>query len=256
MRRKRKVKYTWLPNDTRNVGGDGNFTTKSVAVDFSNGGDTTVTGVIPLLNDVPQDEEGGGAAGYKQSMADIIGSEYYIKRIVGKLYASLSYGGTEDPPALGNLVPVLVKTGIFIARNGDGGDVDLPLGWTTNPTAFSTLDIFQNREPWIFQRSWVLGFKDLVPPDPALPVNSLSSGALRFPMTNLQYGAGLLDGPHIDIKTSRRVKTEERLFWVTTVSGYPPPRAIVEADLVESVLLTFDYRVLGALRRARNRGAF
>lgn len=259
-RRKRKRKYTWLPNwGTDTLGAPVEFGPQLDAViDISNDPSVVVTGVLPMLRDSPvADQTSASANRDAYTMADMLASEYYVRRIVGKMYIDIKVNPTnadDDTDA------VFVKSGIFIAK-ADSQGLDLPRDFATeNFTKYSPLSLDANREPWLFQRSWLLGGNDIANGSFAASAIWGSPGLARYaayPSANVLYGSAL-DGPHIDIKTSRRVSLDERLFacWSVRLAGQGVRQ--IDGGLPGSafVNIKFDYRVLGALRKARQTGSF
>lgn len=249
MRRKRRTKYHWLFNTgTTGPGAAPN--------DFINGRDfgtvtpgtngSTAMVIFDLLNDNPSDDETTRLL----PMGVYTNNDYFIKRIVGKIFLS-TLTSASTAPAL------LVGFGIFVARAGDedagAGASFRPIGVSAAATTFGTdpqavlnyspLSLECIREPWIWRRTWILG-------NPANVGGDIASAA--FPRTNTLYGS-IQDGAHIDAKTARRVKDGERLFGVLAARNFPVNTTTDDQNLVRGYL---DYRVLGAPRRSRNRSAF
>lgn len=243
-RRKRKSRGTWLPtfgvdqdsqqDDTYTVSG------AQLELEVDPVVDPVPHTIIPITMDEPREE-----VAPTQSLADYIGSEYFLKRIVGKIHL-LATRDSDDGD-----YDVLVCAGFFVARCDEGGNA--PIGYTGgsataqfndyNPLAQKTA-----REPWIWRRSWMLGDR---------PVNNTSVNASyeAFPRTNSSYGS-IQDGPHIDAKTRRRVSSDDRLFF--TLAAVPfPIRPYQEYGLANITINGWlDYRLFGSARRARQRGAF
>lgn len=274
--RKRRKRYTWLPNwghigDTAEQAETTLTPLQMVVTVKGNLANQQTYGILPLLRDYSADEAlppPAPGVRYESSMADIIGSEYFLRRIVGKMVVNVEYfnpgGGTE--PNVSALFPVVfVKTGIFVA-NHDTVNIDQPQDWQLDGFVdYGTFNVRANREPWIFQRSWILGPSALNPfkeyTTTGISDNGPAQRERTFPSSNVSYGSGILDGPHIDIKTLRRVQQQERLFWTVGVTTYP--LGGLYGTLVSdpagpdvNVRCIFDYRCLGGLRRARQRGSF
>jgi len=249
VRRKRKTKYQWL-TPTGTVGPSGS------AKDFLNGRDfgsitlatngSSVVSVVDLLTDTPSDDETTRVL----PMGVYTNNEYFIKRIVGKFFVG-NFPQANDSPA------VLVGAGIFIARAGDAdasaGTENFPLGMASAVAFFGTdaqgvlnfspLSTEAIQEPWIWRRTWLLGNSS----------STSGNGITKaWPTTNTGYGS-VLDGPHIDAKTARRVKDGERLFACVAAKPWPINST---SDNAASITAYIDYRVLGAPRRGRNHSAF
>jgi len=77
------------------------------------------------------------------------------------------------------------------------------------------------------------------------------------PSTNIGYGS-VMDGPHVDIKVNRRVRSDSRLWFIAAVRsldillGNPTPNANVLGEVKGIV----NIRVLGATRRPHKTGSF
>lgn len=237
--RKRRTKYTWLPisGSAAQVEGDPQRANKrGVGIVSIDGAEDLE--IIPLLLDTPAE-----TANQDETLADIIGSEYFIKRIVGKLFCSYS----QVPGSQGDIpVSVLVTAGFFIARADTALGQGVPVGTDDALNNYSPAAAINIREPWVWRRTWMLGNEALE----ALTVNSPT-----WPGRNTSY-SGVMDGPHIDARTARRVRKEERLFFALSCG-----RAFSDAqegtpDGPANVNWLLDYRVLGALRKSVARGSF
>jgi len=246
--KRRRRKYTWLPVESREVGSEPYFNIAGVETFGIEVGPTPamVTWAINPV-DVPAEQgawAGGNADGLR--LGDVLGSEYVLKRIVGKFHAGLS----QTTPVVGDSAPAaLVAAGFFVARAA-GEDMSAPIGHTGDNLEtfdnYSALAVDTTREPWIWRRNWILGN----------PLSGSETGPYAafqgFPPTTAHYGS-VLDGPHIDAKTGRRIGQDDRLWFQVTVVGYP-----FDPDYNELTFLNFtlDYRLLGALRRARQTSRF
>jgi len=163
--------------------------------------------------------------------------DYLLKRIVGKVWCWYipSNSGGNSPET------IEVTAGFFVARQDPLQGI--PIGYTGlqttqdnesyNPGALAT-----QCEPWIWRRSWLLS-----------GVQGTSYNNLRFPGSNAGYGS-VMDGPHVDARTKRRVSSDDRVFFaigVTTVlSGI---------NLNGAMQYWVDVRGLGSMRRPHNRGS-
>lgn len=213
-----------------------------------------------LTFDKPIEDELDSTVPEGRSMADIIGSEYILRRIVGKLFIGLDASAPNQAGPLG----ALCTAGFFVARAEDssteGAGQGLPIGSETlverrenySPAAVSTI-----REPWIWRRKWILGnkgreagnvFGGLIVPQVA-----------NYPPTTAQYGS-VMDGPHIDAQTVRRVSQDDRLFFALAVralgADFLNPFGSADFTLPLNIGFHLDYRLFGMLTKAKNRGAF
>jgi len=259
MRRKRRTKYTWLPNFGTGtpVGGnnyEGNMRFGQLLVKRDA---APYVGIIAVLPDAPPENFDGSST----NLSNAINSEYVLRRIVGKLF--VTYRQSNEDWTLGSVAPIpqgaIVTAGFFVARASDVSQADpeaYPVGFVDgnsvadfnnySPQARDTV-----REPWIWRRTWLLGNNmDKSLTDPTLV--GQNPGYAAFPSCNMKYGS-VADGPHIDAKTIRRVGNDERLFFAMATQSINATSTPPDNGAIDYVL---DVRYLGALRRPRQRGAF
>lgn len=243
--RKTRRKFTWFPvigGDTED--GDGiELSTATRTVPVTESG-SVQTDVIPLIPDEPSEVPAQG-----DHLVDYIGTSWFIKRLVGKLH--LAYGQHGGAAAIpGNfLIPpaVIVTAGFFVARV-DASETSVPIGDNNNLNSdYSPLALATQREPWIWRRSWCLGNN----------IATVTGGiapplGMFYPATNASRS--VLDGPHIDAKTARRSQNDERLWFA--ISTWMIPTQGVQVENTGTLLYTLDLRVLGGIRKQRNRSAF
>lgn len=242
MARRRRRKYTWLPVQWESLepteGVIFRVAGQSIEIAGPSGPEGPTFTAIPINPvDVPVESEFWAE---NATMADVIGSEYFLKRIVGKLF--LGTRNNDDPTSS---PAVLVTAGFFVAR-ADGDNQSLPVGgqsWDDySPQAVETI-----REPWIWRRSWALQNQG----------SEIGSGTAfrNYPTTTMEYGS-VLDGPHIDARTARRITQDDRLFFGIGVHNLPIGEEAPSAGAEITVEGWLDYRLLGALRRPRQQGRF
>lgn len=262
MRRKRRTKYTWLPTIPTIRDEDALISGRYLQFDIGSFPDTTPpTVIVPVIEDEPGETIAAGPG----DLVNIIGTEYILKRIVGKLTVAVAGTIVRDNASI-YIPAVKVTCGFFVAR-ADGNDQQRPVGAPGVDDAFAEYGVSNARnirEPWMWRRSWVLspsinlGYTQ----DPAAntviypgtPIAGSSSGR-GFPANNSAYGS-IQDGPHVDVKSARRVSNDDRLWFVATVA--PWPENLVDDTMTDpfQVLINLDCRYLGALRKARNRSTF
>lgn len=242
-RRKRKQRGTWFPVLGNNAGPEGEDLPVAgiyASIPVPHAGNIS-TVVSQLTYDTPKEEVANQADG--TSLADVIGSAWSLRRIVGKLWCERT---TEQL----NAMPLIkVGVGFFVARaagNDDSTTSNLPVGYgsVSDPydqvrgNNYSPLSMTTQREPWIWRRVWVLG------------------GGVSEGIPNINWTAqSALDGPHIDAKTRRIIASDNRL-WVAFSAVLIPPQRNESSPLAEYVDFHLDYRLFGFLRRSRNQGAF
>lgn len=271
-RTKRRKKFAWFPilgaANVNEQPDDLNGRTFGIPFD---GSGNSVPLIFPLLPDVQQEVE-QIQPDLPGQLVEALGQDYVIERIVGKFFVAAT-GPADDVETLFPKI-VQVSAGLFVARQADdnaGGGPNLPIG------AASALEASENyspntddnvRRPWMWRRDWILSTgrpnqNIAAAPNPWAPVvtNVGIGGLIAFqqaPATsNIQYGS-VLDGPHVDIKSVRRVRSDERLWCAVAVRAldryfnFPSPTVGAVSEVNGLVTL----RVLGALRKTVNRSNF
>lgn len=259
-RRRRRTKYTWLPIQGFDTGPEGNPRTLGGIDDNIVAGPVPETNIHPV-NPVDIPEEGGDWT-VGTSLSDVLGSEYFLKRIVGKFFAA-SQAVTSTT---GNVAEAtLITAGFFVAR-AEGTDPEIPAGVPTGALATDvhTFDNFNPkaqdtvREPWIWRRSWILGNKGMFARALAFDGTGLAAPAYTpytsYPQNTAGYGS-VADGPHVDCKTARRITQDDRLWFAVSAAAMPFAGA-ENFGLGVVVDYHLDYRLLGALRRPKQTGRF
>lgn len=265
MRRTRKrARYTWLPTvgtASPNPENDDNSSGRSFSLDIPPDGSSNVL-IGTLTFDEPQ--EGDKLLQATSPLGTILGNEYFLKRIVGKIFIMHQGGinGEGNDPSLPSAA--LVGVGFFVARANDQQQgADSPIGSATQSERqenYSPLSEDAIREPWIWRRTWILG-------NPLIRANreglafsgvtaqeaTIGSQGAFFPPTTAGYGS-VADGPHIDAKTARRIKQDERLFFVIATRIWD--QGTIPVDNTGLLRGYLDFRLLGALRKARQGSAF
>lgn len=267
-RRRRKAKVTWFPNlgSAPVIEGVESFSQLKFQLTLAPQGDPA-TAVSPITHDAPKE---GADIGPTDQLSDVLGNEYLVKRIVGKCFLAAAQPEDDDPAARFPKV-VLIACGFFVARANDsnsGGGLSTPIGSASSAELsdnYGVLSLETVREPWMWRRAWILSTGRTIAPPGAQntpfgvatrPVfGNMVGGA---PTTNIDYGSAL-DGPHFDVKSARRIRQDERLWFAVSARvldnefiGAPAPNRTAE-NMVTGIL---DYRVLGQLRRAKNSGNF
>lgn len=271
-RRFRKRKPQWFPvigTGTRAPEGNDNFNQRVFTLSIDPIGNQSIA-ITPIIPDKQVEAEDLNVNDPGQ-LVQHLGNAYELERIVGKLFAGAS--APRDGGA-GEIFPkvILLGAGFFVARQADnsaGGGSDLPIGAASvveQVENYSPLSEDTIREPWIWRRTWVLwtgrndaginanngGFAGVVD-----NLGATFPAAAGAPRTTMGYGS-VMDGPHIDAKSGRRVNGDERLFFAVAarsldgILGGPDPDAL----LVRGIQGVLDFRVLGWLRKATNRSTF
>jgi len=262
-RRRRRVGGTWFPN-VGTQGPEGNDDDDDLGRWFLHTHTNatvqdSITSILDLTFDQPLEDEAVSSGTDRSTLADIVGSEYILRRIVGKLFCFVD----ANDGTLASQFGALVTCGFFVARAEDStteaAGISLPIGTETaaetrenySPAAVSTV-----REPWIWRRRWLLGNAGRAQQTGV----ASKSGLSFFPTTNAGY-ASVMDGPHIDAKTVRRVSQDDRLWFAASsrilnpnfADPFNPPALGGQSERVNFHL---DYRLFGRLVKASARGAF
>lgn len=263
-RKRRRQRLTWFPN----LGAAPNIelTDPYQQLLFSltmppNG--SIVTGISPITVDTPLE---GTDVSSNDQLSEVIGNEYIVKRIVGKCFLS-AQDVADDPPVAIQPKTYLVACGFFVARandSGSGGGETTPIGSASNQERtdnYGPLSLDTVREPWMWRRSWILTTGRPGANSAARPMAFQGLGGFNLNQANTAFGT-VFDGPHFDVKSARRVRQDERLWFSVSArtldnelgngAGNPAPNN-TGINAISGVL---DYRVLGGLRRARNSSSF
>lgn len=263
--RRRRNRGTWFPNIGQAIDND-LFPNEHVAgrtFGIVLDSHRIETVILPLTFDVPF--EGDSVTPDVYNLADILGSEYVLQRIVGKCYMSrlstIASNGRDGNPA------ILCAAGFFVARAGDthtASGENQPIGSTTEAEKrenYSPLETDTIREPWIWRRTWILGNSGAgVVNNPQLGGTSTNAPADlaevgNYPSSTAHFGS-VMDGPHIDSRVKRRISQDDRLWFAVSVTTWPLASPLV--FLGNTLLLNgyLDYRIFGSLRKAKNSSAF
>lgn len=261
MRRRRKSRGTWFPNlgtigpasnpDDDDQGLWFQFVLPAVV---AGGGFATQTLVLPLTFDSIREDD---ADELDTNLADLIGSEYVLRRIVGNLFFSrdTATNATASTNA-GGYKAVKISAGFFVSRQADDSqNRDLPIGAQTADEIRENYSPSQNavvREPWIWRRTWILGRPD---------ITGVNSSPQTFPSSNVDYN-GSASNQYVDARTVRRVGQDDRLFFVAAARGLgssfidPFVNELAVTVQATSIKGHLDYRLFGSLRKARPQGRF
>lgn len=258
-KRRRRRRGTWFPNlGTAGSPGDpddddyGRF----FRIVADNNAGTSNTIILDLTFDQPEEDEALSGGVNRSTLADIIGSEYILRRIVGNFFCASDLNNNAETGSFATMV----TAGFFVARAEDSSteaaDISLPIGTETavetrenySPAQGSTI-----REPWIWRRRWILGN--------SVRFNGASAeGVTQFPPTNTTFQPGVMNGPFIDARTVRRVSQDDRLWFACSVRQLGPlwDTPFINDGVAQNVNVNchLDYRLFGHLTKARNRGTF
>lgn len=194
---------------------------------------------------------GGFALEQQPSLRDYVeGNDYILKSIVGSctVFTEEPFDSAFNWSPTASWAYVKAAAGFFVAKASDD-DPQIP--------DLSALEIDpmqgQNiQDPWIWRRTWIL----------ANPFNISTFGATgQFEVfddmaNNRKYGD--LTGPSIHTKSRRRIRREERLWFVMTWIGWDGDRDHVTGTETQQPGLKFDLdiRIFGKMVKGKNTSAF
>lgn len=232
---RKRARTVWLPNES----GDTDHNYRDFSLDVPLLPSATSTVIAALTVDYPP-EAVQNAGPQPPTVADYVLNGYRLERFVGKVFLGMAQLIGADQPAQ-NYYPTsaLVGAGLIVLRVDEG--TGSPLRVAT-PNEYSPLVDDNERDPWIWRRTWVLA-NDLGQP------NAPAADALaQAPRSNMDYGS-VMDGPHIDTSSKRFIGPEERLFFVASATNIGNA-----ADSIGAIRGILDYRILVVPHRASNRG--
>lgn len=247
---RRKKSGLWFPcSGTTHISGDETFVDAAwdnvengLAPPTTLGGPTSLQ-VKALTFDYTQESPDALAEGF--SLRDVVeGQDWMCQRIVGKFFAQYLYGGDSVSD---DWMFLKVALGIFVARSKDRaqGEPDL------EPDEFDPFHAQNIQDSWMFRRTWILS-------NPENPVNDgadpPSTGLATAPFSTAGFGS-VMDGPHIDCKSKRRINREHRLWAVVGLRGFSPGFASPGTPNQGFLYFNFDFRIHGTMRRGSNKAA-
>lgn len=251
--RRRRKRVTWLPTnktDIQRIGQDP-FESTLFRESFTFAENVDVAHIVIPLNPFDEPTEPDSTTG---TLQDVVGNEYVTERIVGNAYihaVQIAAGATTN-----TLPAVVVAMGIFVGR-ADGASPDNPIGSANveeSSRNYNPLDNQTQREPWMFRRTWALSTMLPRTSDFGTSFQYTNRDFERmYPTTTAGYH-GLRTGPFFDVKSRRRIGQDDRLWLV--IAGQTLAFTTDPAPANYQVFATFDVRILGSLRRARQQSAF
>lgn len=175
------------------------------------------------------------------------GQEWFLDAIVGSIHVSCNRSanqGEGDPSLFQVWSQVIVTVGICVAdaQDGDSTKPEIEL------RQLDPADVDNIRSPWVFRRSWVLGN-----PGAGLDNDEQAGGAAN---TN-QFITGM-QGPQVRTKTKRRIRRNQRLWFVASVVGFDFRNITMTGTQEQQPVVNIlaDLRICGKMRKARNVSAF
>lgn len=237
-RRIRRPSVVWLPLATTNrinSQAAANIGTQNGGFQFGvqvqPGLATGFTQAIAIVKDEPQN-----ITQSDQTLSDIEGSAYRLRRIVGKIFIAPLQISEVDSNSQASLF--MVTAGFIILRVDPAGAI-----LSGNLISYDTQSLDNARDPWIWRRTWMVSdvaqanAQNAIQPD---------IKPIIYPPNNLTgYGGGNMDGPHIDAKTARVVSDEERLILVVSAIALDGA-----TEGIPSAITVFgEVRVLASMRK-------
>lgn len=233
--RRRKAKVVWLPLTNANsvdAAGRSTWGFASVVLPPDNQAGDSSTLEVPVVID----GSGSAALDPTSTLADIHGSGYRLRRIVGKLFCFIAQQDISAENLWG------VSAGFIIRRvKEDGASFAAASGAIrTNPA-----DIENSMDPWIWQRSWLLsdgptfaGVAGAVTPEQMAQLKGRGPTANFFGVSG-----GNADAAHVDQKTARIVGPEARLFLDVSATNILGNGNGAQTSLV----IVYNFRVLASM---------
>lgn len=233
IRRRFKRIVTWLPNIQRNVEPSDNTPVNlsfgTIAIDERGVSTTAVQALVRDQNPTLTTDN---------VLADYTQGGYRLDRVVGKFYCGMEQKVAE--PATDILPSTFLTASLEILKVDP--NTNQPVG-VANLSNYDLTAPGNERDPWIWQRTWLLSNGN---------AQNFTLPWAYGPYTNAEYGS-VLDGPHVDAKTRRRVGPEERLFLiVTTFTAWDYTVATPTID-PGAAWWMFQYRALGSPLKTSNR---
>lgn len=251
-RRKRRTRSTWFPVLGQEIAGGGSGLNPDGFDSHFTGGIHHAAGagnyeadVIPLTWDYPADTE-VTAFDQAPSLADWQGSAWQLDGIKGAVRVNIvpksnGQGGLEN-----QIIRAAAYAEVLRVNPSDGSPLD-------DLADYSTFLAENRRDPYIWQRSWLLE-------SPTATLVAASQVVAffppKYPVSNVYY-EGRDTGSCIDTKSRRYIGTDERLFMCVEAVlinkdgdfGIDAGETVAGWDLQYDI----DVRVIGRLRKATNR---
>lgn len=156
------------------------------------------------------------------------GNEWKLDRIVGGCHIHCKEADTGGD----QWDFIEVSAGIFVARAEDDDNSAPDL----YQDEYDPLNRQNIQNSWAWRKTWILA-------------NPAASAVLRddFPISNINYPGGMM-GPEVDVKAKRRIRREQRLWFVISAIGWEGTQSVktqaVAGPWAEGVL---DIRLFGKM---------
>lgn len=252
-RRKKRAKSTWLPVlGTTLADGDSSYAAAQERSQYKvhpssaqvpNFVDSVGGEVFALLPDQTPDISQHDA---NFTLRDYVeGQEYLLDSIVGTVDVQILSGATGQDDL--TVWPWVMVTAAIFVGDADNGEGELTPDY--DPHEIDPNNVDNMARPWIWRRSWLLG-------NPTQE-SSLTVWTPPIPGTSPPSNNSWLTGDRgrsIDTKSKRRIRRNQRLWWVSTAYGVSPQATSVTGTDIQqpSVFMMLDLRICGKMRRAHN----
>lgn len=237
MRRRRRNRSTWFPVVPTYVGeGSGIgytwFQYGQILPATYAASQAIATPLVPDTTITPEQTDG-----QYSSLRDFVeGQTWTCERVVGSIFCHCN-NSTEL--GVGALI-CCAALAVLPIDVSDGSDPDVPELLNDDYQPLAAQNAYN---PWLWRRTWLLGNPGLAD----------TQEFAFLPTSNTYYG-DMRSGTHLDTKgTKRSIQREQRLFLVTQIGS---ANLGVDPDNGTNVHWTYDLRILGGMRTAKNRSTF
>lgn len=201
----------------------------------SNNGDITPPISVPVAFDRTV-ENNVASLTTTTTMRDITeGQDYFLDRIVGKVWGDLFQSEATGP------LQILLCMAFAILPVSD----DQPGAPALSNDSRNPLLAQNTMEPWIWRRTWRLTNQAVL--NAFGPDTVVMNGH-----TSVENFGSVMDAGHVDARTRRRIRHNERLFFVSSAACLFQG----SGGTSDGITVGFDVRLHGGLRRHKNRSSF
>jgi len=187
-------------------------------------------------------------SGVQNTLRDIVeGQEWSLRRIVGKHH--IQVWADRNPENQNPIWPAWeVASGYIVLKTDEEGNPTADLA-ETNPLVQESAE-----DPWIWRRKWILSCVGPLEVTSVPPAGGLGEWYQQrlWPFNTAGYGS-VLDGPHVDQKTGRRIHRQERLYCMIACRPHNPSNNDLagEYNVPYRCGYAIDHRFFGRLGSSR-----
>lgn len=235
MRRRRGNRATWFPIVPTTYGetlpGVTWYEQQAAFPSQAVPGDTSII-AFPLTLDETVETPGVNGA----SLRDYVeGQDYLLQRVVGKVWMGIIPADGDS-----SLLEGVGCCALAVLPSDDNGSPAIPA------EEYNPLFSQNAAQPWIWRRTWRLD-------DPSLWATTAAGNG---PPGFTGYYGSNMDGGHLDAKTKRRVVKEHRLYIVFAMGCIQNSGDSPGGNPEGTWYFGYDLRVLGTMRRGKNKSSF